>query len=140
MRFMIGTTTYSAADLDRLALKDILLLEQQTADLGHALKWATVERWTTELDALAKIAVDKSKPKAAREAAMAERNDHPGHLWVMALVIWASRRLAGEPITFVEAVDFPIGDLTFLPEPEDHKSANPTKARAPRKGSARAGK
>ncbi|HEY2088600.1 MAG TPA: hypothetical protein VGH54_21595 [Mycobacterium sp.] len=140
MRFKIGTKTYNGADLDRLSLKDILMLENETAELGKPLKWTQVQEWEQDLDRLTRIVVDETKSKAVRDAAMKEREDHPGNIWVMALVIWSSRRLAGELISFGDAIDFPMKDLQFLPEPTDHKSsANPTKAR-PRKGSGRAAK
>ena len=138
MRFKIGSRMYNGASLDRLTLKDILLLEQSTQDLGRPLKWSEIERWTSELDELSKQAAFGKTP-AECDAAMRARTDHPGNIWVMAMVIWASRRLAGEQVSFEDAIDFPMGDLEFLPDTKDHLPAGPTKARPrPRKASGRA--
>jgi hypothetical protein len=139
VRFKIGETLYDGANLDRLSLKDILLLENATEALGRPLKWHEIQQWTEELDRLA-MAAAHGINKAARDAAMEERNRHPGNIWVMALVIWASRRLAGESISFEDAIDFPMADLEFLPDPKDERAANPTKARPTPKGSGRAAK
>lgn len=123
MRFSIAGKVYSAADLDQIRLADILLFEEQTRDFGRALSWGQVNAWAAEIDALE---TDEQK------------HAHPGGLWLMAVTIWASRRLAGEPVTFEQAVNFPMAQLVPLPDPADHPApANPTRARtAARKASA----
>jgi hypothetical protein len=142
MQFRIKDVTYNGAALDQLSLKDILLLEKGTAELGRPLKWGEIEQWTTELDRLVAIQADETRTALVREKAAKEHQDHPGAMWVMALVIWASRRLAGESISFEEAISFPVRDLQWVAEPANRASrraANPTKARpATPKGSGRA--
>jgi hypothetical protein len=143
MQFRIGTTTYHGAALDQLSLRDILLFEQETENLGRPLKWAQVEQWTTELDRLVTIAGDETRPKAARDAAEKEYQAHPGSMWMMALMIWAGRKIAGEAITFGDAIAFPVSDLQWIPDEPNRatrRATNPTTARPTPKGSGRAGK
>jgi hypothetical protein len=139
MRFKIGSVTYDAADTDRLSLKDILQLEAETKALGRPLKWSEFERWTVEINDLVSGAADETKSEAERQQAERELVEHDGYIWVMALMIWSSRRVAGETLTFGDAIDFPVGDLEFEKEPAgEKKPANPTKARPTPKGSGRA--
>jgi len=123
MKFKIENRVYNAASIDELSLKDILQLESETTALGRPLRMNDFKVMSEEIDAL--------KTDAEKQA-------HPDAPWVLAVTIWASRREQGETMTFGDAIDFPLKQLTFLPEPQDHKvKANPTKAR-PRKGSSRA--
>ena len=142
MRFKIGETTYDGAALDQLSLVDILSLEKGSAELGHVLKWSQVQDWVNELDRIVQVAADETRTKAVRDAAMREHQDHPGVMWVMALMIWASRRLAGEVLSFEQAISFPMRDLEWLTDPEPQnraeRRADPTKARPQPKGSGRA--
>jgi len=123
MKFKIGPTVYDAAELDMLSLVDILKFEKETADLGNPMRWSDIERIQVELEALK---TDK------------ERMAHADFIWLTAVTIWASRRLAGEKATFEEAISFPMRDLKQIEEPQDKKAAEgPTKART---GSVRAAK
>lgn len=123
MRFKIGSQVYDAEAIDQLSLRDILQLETETTNMGHPLRWSDVQQISREL---ADLPTDD------------ERSQHPSAIWLLAITIWASRRRFGEDLTFAQAIDFPLVDLDYLPEPEDHqKPAHPTKARA---GSARAAK
>jgi hypothetical protein len=115
MKFSIQGKVYDAADLDLVSLRDILLFEQQTKDMGREITWSQIGMWSEEFDALK---TDK------------EKQEHPAAPWMTAVTIWASRRIAGEDVTFDEAVDFPMRDLHFIAEPKDRKKpANPTRAR-----------
>jgi len=120
VKFKIGETVYDGATLDDLTLKMVLQLEKETREMGRSVTLGDVQVMAEQLDAL----------KTDRERSM-----HEATPWVLAVTIWASRRLAGEVLTFEQAIDFPMGDLTFLKEPQDHRPpVNPTKART-RKGS-----
>jgi hypothetical protein len=115
MKFRIGQVTYDLGALDLLSLKDILLMEKETTELGKTLRWSEVQRMAKEVDAL-----DTDE----------QRRDHPDAVWVTAITIWASRRIAGEEQPFGDAIDFPMRDLTWIPEPQDRKKPeHPTKAR-----------
>lgn len=120
MKFKIRDQTYDGATLDDLTLKMVLQLEKETREFGRLIRLADVQAMAEELDKL---------------KTNTERGNHPDTPWVLAVTIWASRRLAGESVTFEEAIDFPMGELTFLKQPLDHlEPANPTRSR-PRKGS-----
>ncbi|MGX7679074.1 hypothetical protein ACSMXN_09250 [Jatrophihabitans sp. DSM 45814] len=138
MKFMIGDRLYNDAALDQLSLKDILILEMETEKLGRPLKFAQVQGWAEEFNRLADRMADKRATAAVRAEAEKSLTEHEGALWVTAITIWASRKIAGEEITFGAAIDFPMGSLRILPEPEDRKApADPTRARP---GSGRAAK
>lgn len=124
MKFKLGSKVYDAADIEDLSLKHILMLERETADLGRPMRWADITDMVTTLGAIK----DHN-----------ERGKHPDAPWVLAVTIWASRRNAGEDLTFGQAIDFPLSDLTFLHDPQDRKKpkSDPRKAR-PGKGSGRA--
>jgi len=124
MKFKIKDTVYDMATLDLLSLKDILIFEKETADLGHSLRWADVTRMSEEIEAL--------KTPEKRQA-------HPDSLWMTAIAIWASRRISGEDASFGDAIDFPMRDLTWIEEPQDRKKPErPTKPARTRQGSSRA--
>jgi hypothetical protein len=124
VKFKIGDRVYDGTAIDQLSLKMLLELEQQTKDFGRTLTMNDIQSMSAELDGL------KSDQ---------ERQAHPNGPWFLAVAIWAARKVAGEAVTFSEAIDFPLKDLTFLPEPQDHKVATSPKAQA-RKGSDRAAK
>lgn len=106
-RFKIGDKVYSTAMLDEVTLKDIIRFNTQAEDLGIAEKWHDVEV----------AAAQMASAKAAEAMA------HPMRNVVIGVTIWASRLIAGEEITFEQAVDFPIKDLTLLPDPADRKKS-----------------
>jgi hypothetical protein len=112
-RFRIGSTVYEASSILRLTLGQILDLERQTAALGRPLSWSQIKAMMQSLESVS-------------AEAFSGHDDAP---WVIALTIYASRLAAGEQVTFAEAVDFPLEDLTILPATEDHSRPGPTKAR-----------
>lgn len=140
MRFRIDGRIYEAAALDQLMLKDILLFERDAAALGRPMKWGQIEAWAKELDVYYETIANPRSTKAAKDEAERAAKDHEGAMWVIAMTIWASRRVAGETLTFEQATEFPMHQLEWLPDPQDRKvAANPTKARpATRKASGRA--
>lgn len=117
MKFQIGSERYDLQALDRLTLAEILRLEFETESLGRPMKWSQVRAMAEALDGLT----------------AEEFEAHDDSLWVVALGIWVSRLRQGEAVTLAEAIDFPLSDLKFLPEPGDHK---PGKASKSPKGSA----
>jgi hypothetical protein len=122
MKFSIHGKVYDAADMDLVSLRDILLFEKQVKEFDDDITWEKVGKWAEEIDAL---------------KTDAEKLNHPSGIWIPAVMVWASRRIAGEDLTFGEAIDFPMKDLHYITEPQDKKpKANPTKARP---GSGRAG-
>jgi hypothetical protein len=121
-RFKLAGKTYTTASLDSVSLKDLLVWQRECADLGLSIPWAQVEA----------NAVAMSEGDA--EANLADVDQ----LLMLAVTIWASRRAAGEDLTFAEAIDFPLTELEFLPQPQDHAPKAASK-KQPRKGSAAGG-
>lgn len=113
MKFAIAGKSYTVSDIEQLSLWLLLELQSETKDTAQPLDVATVQAMAKTLDELPN---DDARKR------------HPDAPWVLAVTIWASRRLAGEEVTFREAIDFPMSQLSFLPEPGDHKAAKKTAA------------
>jgi hypothetical protein len=121
VKFQLHGRVYDAASLLDVSLTDVLTFEGQlwamaggTAPIcaGAPVNWDRVMDWANQGD--------------ERELTADEQ------FWLMGVMIWASRRVAGDQLSFAEAVDFPVDEVTWLPEPADHKKpANPTR-RPPR--------
>lgn len=117
-RFKIGKKVYSTAALDEISLKDLMLFNTQAADMGLTERWSDVERISQEMANMTE----------------AEAETHPGKMLMVGVTVWAARRIAGEQVTFDEAVSIPVGSIVFLPATEDRKPG-PTKGAKPRKAS-----
>lgn len=123
MRFVLDGKTYDLDHLSKLSLMDIMRFDRES-ELGNwGITWDDVTDMIEESAALTKE----------------ERKRHRGSRWLLALSVWRAFREAGEPMSFEAAIDkVPALDstrITWLPDPEDHKPANPRKARPSRKGS-----
>lgn len=115
LRFRLDGKVYSVGALEDVSLRDVMLFNTQAADMGLAATWADVERVSEEMSAADKDEAEK----------------HPDALLMLGVTIWATRRIAGDEVTFGDAVDFPLSALVWLPDTEDRK---PGKGKA-RKGS-----
>lgn len=115
LRFRLDGKVYSVGALEDVSLRDVMLFNTQAADMGLAATWADVERVAEEMS----------------EADKDEAEKHPDALLMLGVTIWATRRIAGDEVTFGDAVDFPLSSLVWLPDTEDRK---PGKGKA-RKGS-----
>lgn len=104
-RFKLYDRVYTTAALDELTLKDLVLFNSQAEEIGMARKWSDVERISAELS----------------ELSTEEADQHPERLLIIAVTVWATRRTAGDQVTFGEAIDFPLSAIEFLPEPQDRK-------------------
>jgi hypothetical protein len=124
VRFQIADgPIYRFDAVERLTLKDYLLLERQSGELGRTITANELETWQAEFSQL---------------TTDAERKAYPDGAWLLAVTLWAARRTGGEDISFDDAISFPMKDLKLLPDPGDNKPpADPTRAR---RGSARAAK
>lgn len=122
-RFQIGDgPIYSLADIEQLSLKDLLVLKKETTELGDPVDMDRLYRMQDELDKLDDDA----------------RKQHPDAPLLLAVGVWAARLRSGEQLSFADAIDFPLRQLRFLPDPTDRKkpAARPTQAR---RASGRAG-
>lgn len=113
MKIRVGETTYTPAALDRITLRNLMKLEAETAALGRPMRWSDLRNLANNVGGM--------KGEDA-----AQHDDFP---WYLGMLIWAARLEAGEAISFTDAVDVPMGDLEFIPDPEDDEAARPPKAR-----------
>lgn len=111
IRFHIGGESYDAtATFDRLPLRDILRLEEETRAIGRPMSWSQVRQLMQRLVdiGVAAEAHAKANPDAEPLPGLEEDDEFP---WFVGMMVWAARRLAGEDITFDEAVSFSLSDL-----------------------------
>ena len=118
MKLRIEGKTYDLASVeDDLTLRDVLALEVATEEVGR--------RWTIpQVVAAARRIGDLPKD---------ERELDPDTLWVFAITVWASRRNAGDPVSFGDVLDIRMGDIDVIADPKDHTPKDP---RRPRSGKA----
>jgi hypothetical protein len=114
VKLLIAGREYPAVDHSNASLLHLMELKQQTRDFtedGHGLGMAALQ------------AIGASAATQA-EGEVPENAD----LW-MAVMVFLTRRAAGEKLTFLEAIDVPLGSIEFLPEPGDQAGqveADPT--------------
>lgn len=109
--------TYKMDSIEKLTLKELILLEHQSDLLGRRLTIGTVKTMSAALDA---CATDE------------ERENHPDAGMFFGVAVWIARRRSGEDITLGDAIDFDLEDLTMIREPGDPepgKKKGPTSAR-----------
>lgn len=123
MRFQIGETIYTSALLDEVSLKDLLAFNREADEAGLSLTYADIENLAVEVAAL--------KPEEAAK--------HPQKLVLIAVTIWASRRAAGEKISFGDAIDVPLSKIKWLPVTQDRVGPTKPKPRGTRTASEAAG-
>lgn len=105
MKIKIGDSEYSMTALDDFGMLDLLELKKQ-ADL-------TIEQLRERLDRLGEMSGDDS-------TAILSDTDL---IVALGAVIWLMRRKAGETLTFDEAINFPLRELTFVAEDGDDEEA-----------------
>lgn len=111
MKLLIDGREYAAVSHDNASLLHLMELKQQTRDftddglgLGmHALQ-----------------AIGQSAASAQAEGEVPVNAD----LW-MAVMVFLTRRASGEKVTFLEAIDVPLGSIEVVPEPGDEARAEP---------------
>lgn len=112
MKIRIGEVEYPVKTPDDLSLFDLIQLEQQTTAVGRTLTMPVL----VEMDHSIEQAVAAASGAAAKRAA---RENHPDAPWMLAVTIWASRRAAGDAVSFTEAISFPLRELALVPEDGD---------------------
>jgi hypothetical protein len=114
VRLLIDGREYPAVDHSNASLLHLMELKQQTRDFtedGKGLGMAALQA----VGASAGARADGEVPESA-------------DLW-MSVMVFLTRRAAGEKVTFLEAIDVPLGSIEFLPEPGDEPGqveADPT--------------
>lgn len=113
---------YEVVEVDQISLRDVITFPRDAAAvLGEEMSWSQAQSLTQELQAL--------DPDV--------RDDHPMAPFVLAVVIWSSRRAAGDAITFGECLDASF-EWVEVKQPGDRKPGKRNGAkRAPAKKSAK---
>lgn len=127
LQLRIGERVYETAAIDQITLADIATLQAELGVLAasgtpitSARTWGDVQRLYGEFSAM---------PKAAQQ-------DHPEGMFLTCLTVWATRRIAGEKLGLLDAVDVPVSQIRWIQTPDDHQAADPKR----RPASAPAGK
>jgi hypothetical protein len=133
VKIIIDGTVYDGQTIDALSIRHALAFNRECAANGFPTReapwtWQDVERIREEIAILPKD----------------ERERHPEALLLTAVSVWASRIVAGETVSFDEAISTPLERMHFVIEPGDQPdpeqdrtgAADPRRARP---GSGRAG-
>lgn len=122
-RFKLGSEVYEFATPDDVTLRDLILVQQETEDLGWSVNLGEINRLVHEWRGLSR----------------AEQQVHPDGAKMLVITIWVAMvhklRQAGDYTTRVPisaALDAPLSEFTPLTSTEDHK---PGKAKKPRRAS-----
>lgn len=120
--FRSGDRVYEIVEVDQISLRDLITFPRDAETvLGEPMTWAQAQALNEEI-----LALD---PK--------DRDDHPMGPFVLSVVIWASRRAAGDAITFGECLDAPF-EWVAVKQPGDRKPGKRKGAKkAPAKKSTR---
>lgn len=131
MILVVDGKRYPVVHISKLKVKHALLLQQEIAlnpMITSCRSWEEIRKLWTQYARLPKD----------------EQRTHAEGLFLTALTIWASRVTAGEDMTLMEAIDFPITDLRWVEEPGDRTpaagSVEAGKAPGPRTGGGGAGR
>lgn len=107
MKIEIAGTEYPVDALGRLSLFDLLELKKQTG--------MNIDQMQAALTAGAENPDDQ----ASSLLGSAEG------LTALGALIWLTRRKAGESLTFEQACDFPLDEMSFIDEPGDEPETEP---------------
>lgn len=126
MKFIIKGVEYDAADVRRVSLREIIAFDRESVREGYGILWAQVE----------------DRLNAFMGKTDEEKRQDPDFFLLFGLTIWATRVLAGERVSFAEAIDIDISpDSTefrvIKDEPQD-APPTPPRARPTPKGGGRA--
>jgi hypothetical protein len=116
--FRSGGKVYELAEMDQVSLRDIVTFPREAAQvLGEPMTWSQFQDHLNEMEAL-----DEE-----------ERAAHPLSDFVMTVLIWISRRAAGETVTYGECLDAPF-EWVEMKVPQDRQ---PGKAKGAKKAPAK---
>jgi hypothetical protein len=109
VKLLIAGREYPAVDHSSASLLHLMQLKQQTRDFTEDGKGLGMH---------ALQAIGASAAAAQAEGEVPENAD----LW-MAVMVFLTRRAAGENVTFLEAIDVPLESIQVVSEPGDEASA-----------------
>lgn len=129
-RFKIGETVYEFASASDVTLRDMLMVEAETIELGHPINLGEVARLGELFQGLT----------------AAEAKVHPEGGWMLAISVWMSMikklRDSGDftsRVPFAAAIDFSLGDYTPIVEPRDRQASSGKAKKQSRPKASRAG-
>lgn len=129
-RFRIKDEVFEFATAADVTLRDLLLVEKETRELGHEINMGECTR-------LGELFENMDE---------AEAEVHPEGGWMLAITIWMAKikklRDAGDHTTLVsfeDAVTFNLGDFHPIADPADRQAPSGKAKKATRKASPRAG-
>jgi hypothetical protein len=108
VKLLIDGREYAAVDHSNASLLHLMELKQQTRDFtddGNGLGMAALQ------------AIGQSAAAAQAEGEVPANAD----LW-MAVMVFLTRRAAQEKVTFLEAIDVPLGSIQVVAEPGDEQA------------------
>ena len=123
MLIQIGEKRYPVKTVEDLTLKHI-------AKLQYELR-------SGEFDGLTSLRTLDDIHRAFGEwgnLPKSEQQEHPEGLFLTCFVVWASRCMAGDEVTLLDAIDFPAASLRFIIEPTDRAGESQGKAKPPASG------
>jgi hypothetical protein len=117
VKLMIDGREYAAVDHSNASLLHLMDLKTQTAKLGLGPNGKGLG-----MAALQAIGTSSAEAQASGEV------PEDADVW-MAVMVFLTRRAAGENISFIDAIDVPLGSIEVVPEPGDEQApaeADPT--------------
>lgn len=106
------------------------------AQFQHEMATDPLLEHVTSLRTLAQV---EDALAAHAKMGKAERQANPDGLFLTCFTVWASRVLAGENVTLVEAISVPLSKLNWIKEPADIAAAGEGQGKA-RKASRKGGR
>jgi len=99
---------------------------------GHEYSMATISKltlWDTiELEKQTGLTVDDFSKRMEVMAAAQEDPTIPADMFVIGILVWLTRRKAGENLTLEQACDFPLDDMQVIEDETDQPAADPQPA------------
>lgn len=119
---------YPVKVVEELSLLDLLTLERESEATGRKLTLTELDRMEESIAAAQREAIRGLDAKAAAIARHRAGEEHPDAIWLFAVMLWASRRGAGDVVTFDEAISTPLNEVDVISEAGD-RGADPTRRR-----------
>lgn len=120
-RFKIADEVYEYASADDVTLRDLLMIEPETEQMGHAVNMGEVVRLA---ELFKSLTPDEAKV-------------HPEGGWMLSITVWMSMvkklRDSGDYTTlvpFANAIDFRLSEFKQIADPKDRQASS---GKAPKK-------
>ena len=99
-------------------------------DIQHALTFNQLmafnrELATHDISTCKKLADVVELLKSIPSLTLDEVKDHPEGFFLLGVMVWAAKVASGERVSLLQACDFRLEDLSFLPEPGEEQGKAP---------------